>query len=107
MQMNYSDYYKQYLQTELNKRCERNPCYSLRAFSRSLSVDVASMSRVLSHKQTITLKTAQKMCEGLKLDQNERNNFIYSVIEDRRILYGQKVKKIKKQAVTSELFFQI
>ena len=53
-----SNHYREMLREELQKRNGRNPRYSLRAFAKCLGVDVAALSRVLSNKQTITMKTA-------------------------------------------------
>lgn len=77
-------FYRNYLRNELDRRCKTNPRYSLRAFSRSLNVDVAALSRILSKKQTITVKTANKICTNLNLEPQLKDDFINSVIEHRK-----------------------
>ena len=48
-------------------RCRKNPSYSLRAFSRSLSMDSSTVSAILNGKRPLTLKTARKIVEGLNI----------------------------------------
>jgi uncharacterized protein (TIGR02147 family) len=95
------NHYRQMLKEELENRTARNPRYSLRAFAKSLLVDVAALSRVLSNKQTITLKTANKIVDRLGLPEKEKDFFIVSVIEDRKALSLKREKKsqLKKEGI--------
>lgn len=49
------------------ERCRKNPSYSLRAFSRSLGMDSSTVSAILKGKRPLTIKTAQKIVEGLNV----------------------------------------
>jgi uncharacterized protein (TIGR02147 family) len=51
----------------LEERCKNHPAYSLRAFARSLDMDSSTLSALLRRKRPITLKTARKLVEGLKI----------------------------------------
>lgn len=88
-----SNHYREMLREELQKRTGRNPRYSLRAFAKCLGVDVAALSRVLSLKQTITLRTANKIVSKLNLPEKERDFFLVSVMEDRKALGIRREKK--------------
>ncbi|MDH5581844.1 MAG: hypothetical protein OEZ01_14455 [Candidatus Heimdallarchaeota archaeon] len=76
-------FYREFLRSELDRRVKRNPRYSLRAFSKFLGVDVGALSRLLANKQTITIRTATKICQNMGLDQEETKTFLDSVSKDR------------------------
>ncbi|MFZ8933207.1 MAG: hypothetical protein ACO2ZP_04845, partial [Bacteriovoracaceae bacterium] len=69
--------------SELDRRVKRNPRYSLRAFSKFLGVDVGALSRLLANKQTITIRTANKICQNMGLNEEETKTFLDSVTKDR------------------------
>jgi uncharacterized protein (TIGR02147 family) len=64
------------LKAELEKRCARNPRYSLRAFARALGVSHTVLSLVLSGKRPMPPKSGQKMAESLGLGPDERERFL-------------------------------
>ena len=79
----YKDY-KIWLQSELMRRCHDNPKYSLRAFSASLKLSPSFLSKVLSGKRSLTLKTANKILPSLDLSPQEKESFLHLVFEDRQ-----------------------
>lgn len=79
--MERTKYYKAILQEEFSRRSERNPKYSLRAFARTLKVDPASLSKILSDQMVPSWKLAQTILEILDLKAEERNRFLSSVAE--------------------------
>ena len=81
-------YYRKILSEELERRIEKNPAYSLRAFAKSLEVDVGTLSRTLSSKQDLALATAKKVSTKLELGEYDRELFLRSVMDatrDRRL----------------------
>ncbi|MES2768677.1 MAG: TIGR02147 family protein [Bdellovibrionota bacterium] len=64
------------LQSELIKRCERNPSYSLRSFAKQLDIDPATLSSIISQKRPITEKTIKKLGTKLSLSPDELQNYI-------------------------------
>ncbi len=50
---------------------ERNPQFSLRAFSRKLNVEAGALSRILNGKRRISKKIAERFCKALMLDPTE------------------------------------
>lgn len=91
-----SGYYREKIRKELERRCSVNPRYSMRAFARALCIDVGALSRVLSHKQTITIKTAEKITDRLNMDPSEKDFFLISVMADRKNLGYRKNNKNKE-----------
>jgi len=91
------NHYREMLREELQKRNGRNPRYSLRAFAKCLGVDVAALSRVLSNKQTITMKTANKIVSKLDLPDKEKDFFLFSVMEDRKALSLKREKRSQEK----------
>jgi uncharacterized protein (TIGR02147 family) len=58
---------RQLLQSELARRCERNPRYSLRAFAKALGISHTVLSLVLSGKRPLSKKAFAKVSEALDL----------------------------------------
>jgi uncharacterized protein (TIGR02147 family) len=75
MILKYNDY-KKILKNELSKRCNLNPQYSLRAFSKDLGIGAARMSEVLSGKQGLSVSSAEKIATKLGLSAFEKDYFI-------------------------------
>lgn len=75
-------HYQDFLKGELARRCDRNPHYSLRAFSRSVSMDPGAMSRILSGKQRLSVVSARKIMGYLDISPLERQAFLRSVVEE-------------------------
>ncbi|HLD74619.1 MAG TPA: TIGR02147 family protein [Bdellovibrionota bacterium] len=78
---NYTDY-KAWLQTELVKRCEANPRYSLRAFATSLKLSPSFLSKILSGKRPLTFKTANHVAQVLALSPAEKTKLMNLIIEN-------------------------
>jgi len=72
------------LREDFNRRRNRNPRFSLRAYSRYLGVDPSSMSRILNEKEEISLATCITVLKRLGLDDERKKCFVESVLEDRR-----------------------
>src|SRR4051812_39521403 len=65
-----------FLKSELSRRCERNPSYSLRAFAKSLGVSHTILSLVLAGKRPLARKSARKISEKLGLDPAQQAAFL-------------------------------
>jgi uncharacterized protein (TIGR02147 family) len=64
------------LQNELERRCQENPNYSLRAFAKFLGVDSSVLSKIVNNKRTITPKMFEKLSSRLGLSPQERIRFV-------------------------------
>lgn len=60
------------LRQELERRCSKNPHYSLRAFAKSVGISHTVLSLVLSGKRNLSKKASTKIAEELSLDPSER-----------------------------------
>ena len=67
---------RQLLQSELARRCERNPKYSLRAFARALGMSHTVLSLVLSGKRPLSKGATLKVADALSLDPAERERLL-------------------------------
>lgn len=76
-------YYRLYLQSELSRRCRKNPRYSLRAFAGHLGMDPGAFSRILSGKRPLSPRLAKKLSDTLSLAPNDQLRFLNSVAQDR------------------------
>ena len=72
--------YRPWLEYELTKRTQKNPHYSLRAFSKTLKMSVAQLSRILSGTRPLTLKASEAITEALNLSPEEKNHLIQLII---------------------------
>lgn len=101
------DFYRSILKEELTRRCEKNPRYSVRAFAKSLGVDVAAISRVLTGKQIPSYQLTQKILSGLDLDPSGQKDFIASVAKKQRKRGLERInplfKKIKSDIPAQDL----
>lgn len=68
------------LRSELKRRQDRNPAYSLRAFARSLKVSPAQLSQLVSGKRPLTLKTLEKLSRELGLSPLEKKMVLESTL---------------------------
>ena len=66
--------YRAILQQEYLARKERNPSYSIRAYSRQLGISKTAILEVLAHKRNLSSKNALKVAEhlGLSPDATKR-----------------------------------
>lgn len=76
--------YRQILKTELAKRLEKNPLYSMRAFAKSLSVNPGTLSSILNNKRFLSFKMGEQILENLNLDPVERKEFLRSIISEQK-----------------------
>ncbi|MGZ3699532.1 MAG: DUF4423 domain-containing protein [Bdellovibrionota bacterium] len=67
---------RQFLREELERRCQRNSKYSLRAFAKSLGVSHTILSMVLSGKRPLASRSRLAIAEKLGLDPIEKQNFL-------------------------------
>lgn len=77
-QSNIEPDFRLWLQRQLTVRCQRNPRYSLRAFSSLLDMDASSVSQILSGKRSASTKVIQKVCQKLDADPRQRDHFLRS-----------------------------
>ena len=74
-------FYKNSIQAELSRRCERNPRYSLRAFARALGFEPTVISQIIAGKRIPSYKTAQKLVRALGLSPEDSNRFYASLAQ--------------------------
>lgn len=82
--MSETTFYQKCLREELQRRCERNPRYSIRAFARALKVDVGALSKILSGKQIPSMKIAQALLAALDITLEEQEAFLGSLTEKQK-----------------------
>lgn len=88
--------FQNYLRTELSQRCEKNPLYSLRAFSLALGISPGVLSAIINGRRPLTLKKAIQLTERLEMDPAEQKVFLESVQEEISRRKG-KITKITKK----------
>src|SRR3954465_2908189 len=93
-------FYKSYLQSELSRRCERNPRYSVRAFARALDINDGALSQILSGKRIPAYRTALRIIRALGLTPEEVQNFLASLAEKHRSRGLQRLNPIFREIQT-------
>jgi transcriptional regulator with XRE-family HTH domain len=91
--MNDVPLFQKRLQVELENRKKKNPRYSARAFARTLDIDVAAISRILSGKQIPSLSLSEKISRKLGFSELARREFIASVIQAQIDELTQKLER--------------
>lgn len=81
------------LASELKKRKDRNPNFSLRAFARWLGISPSQLSQMLTGKRPITLATMKKISSRLDLSPLEHKELMSSLIADKDYLDSEKDRK--------------
>lgn len=66
----------EWLEQVLQEKIRKNPSYSLRAFSKMVSVSPSYLSRILSHQRSLNFKTALKICEALAYGPVQKEQII-------------------------------
>jgi uncharacterized protein (TIGR02147 family) len=77
-------FYVNYLRGELTRRVEDNPRYSLRAFAKALSMDASVLSKILSLKRNLPLRTAERLAARFGLEPEEKLHFMESVVDTQK-----------------------
>ncbi len=99
--IDFSDY-RAWLESEYTKRTQKNPHYSLRAFSKTLGMSIAQLSRILSGTRPLTVRTCDAISGALNLSPDEKNHLIQLIVQDQRKQDQRKgSKKTPTQAPTS------
>lgn len=89
--------YKDFLKSELQRRQERNPGYSLRAFARDLKVPVSRLSVVINKKGRLSSASALSITQRLQLSHSEKAQFLALVgVEHPR---SESIRKASQQAL--------
>ncbi|MGZ3743998.1 MAG: TIGR02147 family protein [Pseudobdellovibrionaceae bacterium] len=76
--------FRTFLEQELNRRNSLNPNYSLRAFARDLSVDSSFLSKLLSGKRSMTVRTIMSLAPRLNLSKAEAQAYSQKAYNRRR-----------------------
>jgi len=78
-----AQFYVLKLKDELAHRCDKNHQYSLRAFAKSLEIDVGLLSKILSGKRKLSPKTSKKILKHLTLSPEEKDLFLKSIVDEQ------------------------
>ncbi len=95
----------QFITREYLRRLERNPRYSLRAFAKALSIDIGTLSQILSGKRLLSYKKSEQVLDLLELNLDEKETFLQSLArehknQDKKRL-SPKIKEILKEKKAS------
>lgn len=70
------DDYRQILKLELERRCQKNPRYSLRAFARALELSSARLSEIFNYKSGLSGEKARQIALILGFNEEESEFFV-------------------------------
>lgn len=93
--------YREWLKNLLNEKKKTNDSYSLRAFARDLGFAPSRISQIIQGKQGLSLAAAQKICQKLKLEEDEAIYFCLLVesqdsrSKQKRALATEKLKSLR------------
>ena len=68
---------------ELVRRQSKNTRYSLRAFAHQLEIHPSALSRILTNKQDVSLKTCALMVSLIDFSDEDKIKFLVSVAEEK------------------------
>ncbi|MGE9743649.1 DUF4423 domain-containing protein [Bdellovibrio bacteriovorus] len=90
------------LRTELAKRQNKNPRYSLRAFAKSLDQDAGTLTRVMSGQRVVKQPTALAVMQALNIDSGMQDQILASLSSSRK----QRTPKTAKMQPVSVADFE-
>lgn len=70
----YQEIIRIFLKRELLKRCQNNPKYSLRSFSRALDIEPSFLSKILAGKRSVSAQTFSRISKRLDLHCVDHGN---------------------------------
>lgn len=85
--------FQKYLRDAFERRCLKNPHYSMRAFARDLGVPSANLSNAMNGKRGFSAETLEKMAKKLSLNLEEKKFFKWLCEKD-----FSRSKKVKEDA---------
>lgn len=88
------DNVQSFLIQEFQKRKQRNPNFSLRAFSKWLDISPAQLSQMMTGKRTITVRTLKKITDRIGSTPFEQNELINALLKDHSILENRQTKQV-------------
>lgn len=75
-----------WLQEEFNRRRERNPAFSLRAFAQLLEIPPGRLSEILNQKRPMTVALVSRLAERLALDPRQRRQLLERLTLERQAM---------------------
>lgn len=93
-EQSYRSFFRIYLSEELSRRRAQNPRYSMRAFASSLGLNAGNFSRILNGKLGISMPSAEKVVESLKIPEREADYFLASVAEELKVKHRARSKRL-------------
>ena len=90
----------EFLSSELKKRVDQNPRYSLRMFARTLKLSPGELSEILSRKRELSLRAAHKISKALALSPLDSDRLI-------RLIYTDQAPSVKSHSIANDLFHVI
>ena len=76
--------YKSIIAEEFERRKNKNSAYSMRAFAQHLGISRTALSEVLAGKRNFSKLSALKVCEKLKLTDEEKKSFLAQIKIDTK-----------------------
>lgn len=99
--------YRFFITREFDRRCQRNPSYSLRAFARDLEVSVSSLSEILRAQAGLSAWAAAKLVLKLQLSDIEAEYFKALVeVEHSRSIIKKKQAKLRLETLQEQQNFR-
>jgi uncharacterized protein (TIGR02147 family) len=84
---------QEFLVQEYQRRKERNPNFSLRAFAKWLDISPAQLSQMLAAKRPVTLNTFKKISDRLGLSPQEKKSYMTSLLAEKSLIETPRQKK--------------
>lgn len=66
---------RDYLSSELARRCAKNPKYSLRSFAKFLGLDASALHRLLNGERKVTPQIFERVSTALQFSPKEKEHF--------------------------------
>ncbi len=89
-----NSHFIQVINTEFLRRKKVNHRYSLRGYAHSIGIDPSLLSKILAGKHIPSLKTGDILSHRLKLQGQDRDGFLKSIISER---YRTRISRLHQE----------
>jgi uncharacterized protein (TIGR02147 family) len=94
-------FYREHLKSELSRRIESNPRYSLRSFAKAIKIDAGALSLILSGKRLPSPEIADRLVRSLDLTPEEEKRFRNSIAMTHQRARKKYLRKAFRRPISS------
>lgn len=93
-------YFLYILNSEFEKKKNKNDAYSVRAFAKFIQINPGVLNQIMNKKRTLSLDQAKKISEVLVLHETEKDLFLRSAFYSKKVLDDLQKERIDSNTMS-------